>query len=307
MPRSLDEANAMADAAELSGPARAAFVSRLTGGVAPAEKAPAAEPKAAAPAKAVTPTRTLLARPAAKAAPAVAPKAPPSRPAVYQMEEQVITGAPPTRTTLAAAPVAKMTQASGPGTLPDPSQRGWTRYELEQWRRAGRDVSPPGVTPEQNEAARLAKYGPTPMQEAEANFAPGWKAVVNDSKRPEREFPGQRPPLSPAAEMLRRAQGIDRDPVLYRAPEPALSPDADTRRTQVAEALGMPGAAPQVTGRPVADVLGNDPVGRNAYEMLIKYGEDPKAVTAKYLTSGPAGVAAMKREALLRVSTAGAR
>lgn len=93
MPRSLDEVNAMADAAELSGPARAAFVSRLTGAAAPAEKAPAAEPKAAAPAKTVTPTRTLLARPAVKpvATAVTVQKATPTEPPVV------------TRTTLATA------------------------------------------------------------------------------------------------------------------------------------------------------------------------------------------------------------
>ena len=282
MPISPDEARAEGADMGFDGDDLAAYVLSRSGAT-PAPKPAAPKPpppmKMTASAKAAAPMA-----PKVEAKPIATPpaKAPPG----MVMEEQVVVGppqkpsAPPPMYGPVAAPAynpPKMTAATGPGALPDPWNRGWSPEEAEQWRARRAATYPAGVSPEENKAARLAKYGPTPVEEVVGNIRPGWNAAVDQFKRPERRFPGDRPPLSPGAEILHSVRGVTPP----TAP-PAVAPDATATPATprpVHNPRPAPGYKPPQQTAPVAPaptaaaaVAPADPEMEAAIDALITVG-----------------------------------
>lgn len=283
MPRSLEEANAMADAAELSGPARAAFVSRLTGGAAPAEKAPAVEPKAAAPAKTVTPTRTLLARPAVRAAPtpSTAPKAAPPRPAAFQMEKQVVTGTPPARTTLATTPRA-----------PPPAYVSPTQRTLEA-------VTPdrPIDMPPMAVAQKPASAAPVSVPEAAFGRGAGLVSAVRQPiASAVRHLPETAERLAPRMETANPTNVSWDSPTgrLLRMMDPTVVPmsqriaEAEQRGEEtIARLESKAHARSTPTATPVADAFSRLSVDEQAARTLLRQnGASDKDIYDLYLAPG---------------------
>lgn len=281
MPRSLEEANAMADAAELSGPARAAFVSRLTGGEAPTEKAPTAKPKVAAPAKPAAPTRTLLARPAVKAAPtpSTAPKAAPPRPAAYQMEEHTRT--PPARTALATTPRA-----------PPPAYVSPTQRTLEA-------VTPdrPIDMPPMAVAQKPASAAPVSVPEAAFGRGAGLVSAVRQPiASAVRHLPETAERLAPRMETANPTNVSWDSPTgrLLRMMDPTVVPmsqriaEAEQRGEEtIARLESKAHARSTPTATPVADAFSRLSVDEQAARTLLRQnGASDKDIYDLYLAPG---------------------
>lgn len=271
MPRSLDEANAMADAAELSGPARAAFVSRLTGAAAPAEKAPSAEPKAAAPARAVTTTRTLLARPAVKpvATAVTVQKATPTEPPVV------------TRTTLAT------TQRTPPPAYVSPTQRTLEAVTPD------RPIDMPPM------AVARKPAGAAPMSVPEAAFGRG-AGLVSAVRQPiasaVRHLPETAEKLAPRMETANPTNASWDSPTgrLLRMMDPTVVPmsqriaEAEQRGEEtIARLESKVQARPAPTATPVADAFSRLSVDEQAARTLLRQnGASDKDIYDLYLAPG---------------------